>query len=77
MAYASLMRTTMELPDGLVEEARQAIGFKSKTDTVTFALKEIVRRSRVQDLKKLIGTVTYEADLTDVRKRDRARVRQA
>ena len=44
----------MELPAGLVDEARDAIGFKSKTDTVTFALREIVRRSKVQDLKKLI-----------------------
>jgi Arc/MetJ family transcription regulator len=71
------MRTTMELPDGLVEEARAAIGFKSKTDTVTFALREIVRRSKVQDLKRLIGTVTYEFDPTELRQRDRARVRQA
>ena len=35
------MRTTLDLPDGLVEEARAAIGFKSTTDTVIYALKEI------------------------------------
>ena len=67
------MRTTLELPDGLIEEAREAIGFKSKTDTVTFALKEIVRRSRVQDLKRLIATVTYDTDSTEMRKKDRER----
>jgi hypothetical protein len=70
------MRTTLVLPDGLVEEARAAIGFTSKTDTVTFALREVVRRSRVQDLKALIGTVTYVADPADARKKDRSRVKR-
>ena len=63
----------LDLPAGLVEEARDAIGFKSKTDTVIFALKEVVRRSRVQDLKKLITTINYEFDPTLIRKKDRAR----
>ena len=54
------MRTTLDLPEGLIDEAREAIGFKSKTDTVTFALKELVRRSKVQDLKKLITTLKYQ-----------------
>ena len=60
----------------LVEEARAAIGFTSKTDTVTFALREVVRRSRVQDLKALIGTVTYEVDPSETRKKDRDRVKR-
>jgi hypothetical protein len=60
----------------LVEEARRVIGFKSKTDTVTFALKEIVRRSRVQDLKRLIGTVTYDFDPTEIREKARRRVQR-
>jgi hypothetical protein len=65
------MRTTLDIPAGLVEEARDAIGFKSKTDTVTFALKELVRRSKVQDLKKLITTLQYEFDPTLIRKKER------
>lgn len=70
------MRTTLIIPDGLIEEARSAIGFTSKTDTVTFALREVVRRSRVQDLKALIGTVAYDVDPSEMRKRDRTRVRK-
>ena len=66
------MRTTLDLPDGLVEEAREVIGFKSKTDTVVFALKEVIRRSQVQDLKKLITTFDYEFDPTQIRKKERA-----
>jgi len=65
------MRTTLDLPEGLVEEARDSIGFKSKTDTVVFALKEIVRRSKVQDLKKLITRLNYDFDPTLIRKKER------
>ena len=68
------MRTTLDLPDGLVEEARAAIGFKSKTDTVVFALKEVVRRSQVQDLKKLITRLDYEFDPTLIRKKERSQL---
>lgn len=68
------MRTTLDLPDGLIEEAREAIGFKSKTDTVTFALKEIVRRSKTQDLKKLIPLLKYDFDPTQIRKKERSQL---
>jgi hypothetical protein len=67
------MRTTLDIPDGLVEEARAAIGFKSKTDTVVFALKEVVRRSRLDDLKTLVRRLNFEFDPTELRRRDRAR----
>jgi hypothetical protein len=36
------MRTTLDLPEELIDEARVAIGFKSKTDTVVFSLRELV-----------------------------------
>ena len=67
------MRTTLDLPAGLVEEARDAIGFKSKTDTVVFALKEVVRRSRVDDLKALVRRIDFEFDPTKLRGLDRKR----
>ena len=31
----SRMRTTLDLPENLVDEARAGVGFKSKTDTVS------------------------------------------
>lgn len=68
------MRTTLDLPTGLVEEARDAIGFKSKTDTVVFALKEIVRRKRKDELKDFITKMEFEFDPTQIRQRDRARM---
>ncbi|MGH9386363.1 MAG: type II toxin-antitoxin system VapB family antitoxin [Vicinamibacterales bacterium] len=67
------MRTTLDLPTGLVEAARDAVGFKSKTDTVVFALKEVVRRSRLDDLKALVRRLDFEFDPADVRRLDRTR----
>ena len=61
----------MDIPEGLVEEARDAIGFKSKTDTVIFALKEVVRRKRKDELKDFITKVRYDFDPTELRKKER------
>ena len=43
-------------------------------DTVVFALKEVVRRSQVQDLKKLITRLDYEFDPTLIRKKERSQL---
>jgi Arc/MetJ family transcription regulator len=66
------MRITVELPDGLLDEARDACGFTSKTETVVFALTEVIRRSRVDQLKALVRRIDFEFDPTKVRKLDRA-----
>lgn len=70
---APVTRTTLLLPDALVREARAVTGFTSKTDTVIFALREVVRRGRVDDLKELMGRVTFEFEPAAARARDRAR----
>jgi Arc/MetJ family transcription regulator len=69
------MRTTLDLPEELVEQARHAVGFKSKTDTVIFALREVVRRRRIDDLKALMSNIRFEFDPTEIRKQERQRVR--
>jgi hypothetical protein len=63
------MRTTLDLPVGLVEEARSVLGFKSKTDTVVLALREIVRRRRIDELKDLLGRVELDVDVARSRRR--------
>ena len=67
------MRTTLILPEGLVDEARATLGFTSKTDTVVYALREVVRRGRRDDLKALLGRVTFDVDPTEIRQKDRRR----
>jgi Arc/MetJ family transcription regulator len=67
------MRTTLILPETLVNEARETLGFTSKTDTVVYALREVVRRGRRDDLKTLLGRVTFDLDPVEIRKKDRGR----
>lgn len=66
------MRTTLDLPEELVESARRALGFKSKTDTVIVALREIVRRHRLEGLKDLLGRVELDVDVARSRRRPRS-----
>jgi Arc/MetJ family transcription regulator len=65
------MRTTLILPESLVDEARETLGFTSKTDTVVYALREVVRRGRRDELKALLGRVTFDLDPIEIRKKDR------
>jgi hypothetical protein len=67
------MRTTLDLPSILIDEARTTLGFKSKTDTVVFALREVVRRGRIDDLKALMGRVSFDFDPVEIRRLDRPR----
>jgi hypothetical protein len=62
MFYDFCMRTTMDLPEELIEEARTKLGFRSKTDTIIHSLKEIVRRSKLDELKDLFGKVEFDVD---------------
>ncbi|HEY6322422.1 MAG TPA: type II toxin-antitoxin system VapB family antitoxin [Thermoanaerobaculia bacterium] len=63
------MRTTLDIPESLIEEARQLLGFKSKTDTVVLSLQELIRRRRIEELKSLMGAVKLEIDLPRSRRR--------
>ena len=67
------MRTTLILPEALISAARDTLGFTSKTDTVIYALREVVRKGRRDDLKDLMGRVTFEFDPAEIREKDRRR----
>jgi len=69
------MRTTLDLPEDLLEEARAALGFKSKTDTIVLALRELVRRQRLDELKALLGKVRLDIDIPASRRRVRPKRR--
>jgi Arc/MetJ family transcription regulator len=69
------MRTTLDLPEDLLDEARAALGFKSKTDTIVLALRELVRRQRLEQLKALMGRVELDVDIARSRRRSTPRRR--
>jgi Arc/MetJ family transcription regulator len=63
------MRTTLDLPEDLMLEAMRSLQFKSKTDTVVHALRELLRRRRLDELKGLAGKVVLEVDVKRSRRR--------
>ena len=63
------MRTTLDIPEPLIEEARRLLGFKSKTDTVVLSLREMIRRKRLEELKDLMGKVRLDVDIHASRRR--------
>ena len=63
------MRTTLDIPEALIEEARTAAGLSSKTDTVVLALRELIRRRRLGELTSLIGRVRLDVDIASSRRR--------
>lgn len=65
------MRTTLNIPQELIEESQKLLGFTSKTDVVIFSLKELIRRARIEELKSLAGKVKIDLDLNQSRRRQK------
>ena len=63
------MRTTLNVPEDLMEEAMRITRFRSKTDVVIYSLKELIRRKRLEELKDLKGKIEVDVDLNRSRRR--------
>jgi len=63
------MRTTLDLPDALVDDALRVSHQRTKTAVIITALRELVRKSRLQELKRFKGRVDLDLDLSALRKR--------
>ena len=51
------MRTTLDLPEDLVTEAMKATHIRTKTKVIITALEELIRKSKIAELKQFKGTV--------------------
>ena len=63
------MRITLDLPVELLEEAQSLLGLESMSDTVVLALRDLVRRKRIDELRTLLGAVTLEVHTAVSRRR--------
>ena len=63
------MRTTLDLPEQLIQEAMTATDAKTKTQVIIRALKELVQKSKISDLKNYKGKIDLEIDLDTLRGR--------
>ena len=66
------MRTSMNLPKELLEEAVRVSGASSQTMAVVMGLEELIRRKRMERLLALRGSGAVEVSEAD-RRRERRR----
>jgi len=63
------MRTTLDLPEILLEEAMNTAKVKTKTSVIIMALEELVRKSKIAPIKKFKGKLNLEIDINKLRNR--------
>ena len=63
------MRTTLDLPIDLLNDAMKATHAKTKTKVIIIALEELIRKSKIAELKEFKGKVDLDIDLNAIRGR--------
>jgi len=61
------MRTTLDLPEDLVAKAMQVTNIKTKTKVIIAALEQLIRKSKISEIKSYKGQVDLEIDLDVIR----------
>ena len=63
------MRTTLDLPEDLLEEAMKATNIKTKTKVIVAALEQLIRKTKLAEIKNYKGKVDLDIDLSEIRGR--------
>jgi hypothetical protein len=63
------MRTTLDLPNDLLEEAMKVTHLETKTKVIITALEELIRKSKISELKNFKGKIDLSIDLDTIRGR--------
>jgi len=63
------MRTTLDIPENLLNEALKITKSKTKTDLIKKALEDIIQKDKIKNIKNYRGKVAIDIDLNTLRKR--------
>jgi Arc/MetJ family transcription regulator len=63
------MRTTLDLPEDLINEAMKATHINTKTRVIITALEDLIRKSKISGLKEFKGKVDIDIDMDAIRDR--------
>ncbi|GBE00406.1 hypothetical protein BMS3Abin07_02457 [bacterium BMS3Abin07] len=63
------MRTTLDLPEKLLKEAMESTHIQTKTKVIITALEELIRKSKISELKNFKGKIDLDINLDIVRGR--------
>jgi putative antitoxin of VapBC-like toxin-antitoxin system len=64
------MRTTLDLPEKLISEAMKSTNIKTKTRVIITALEQLIKQSKISEIKKYKGKVDLNIDLGEIRGRN-------
>lgn len=63
------MRTTLDIPEDLINEAMKTTKINTKTKVIITALEELIRKSKISELKEFKGKVDLDIDMNAIRGR--------
>jgi hypothetical protein len=63
------MRTTLDLPESLINEAMALTHISTKTDLIKTALQNLIQREKIKDIKQYYGKIDLNIDLDVLRNR--------
>lgn len=64
------MRTNIEIDEGLMRDALEVTGLKTKREAVDLALRTLLRFKRQQEIRRFRGKLDWRGDL-DAMRRDK------
>ena len=65
----NIMRTTLDIPEKLINEAMKVTGCKTKSQLIKNALRAQIRESKRKKLITLKGSIDMDIDLNSLRDR--------
>lgn len=71
------MRTTIDLPETLMEEVQRVSHAASRREALVTALEDYLRRKRIQEIISAAGTMDLDIDVRALRRADRRPLRDA
>jgi len=63
------MRTTLDLPETLIDEAMALTHIQTKTDVIKTALMNLIQKEKIKDIKTYYGKLDLDIDLNVLRNR--------
>ena len=69
MVARFVMRTTLDLPIALIQEATELTHIRTKTALIVTALEEMIRKRKLRKLKAYKGRIPLDINLDALRKR--------
>ena len=66
---ALIMRTTLDLPEELIDEASSLTNIQTKTELIKTALINLIQKEKIKVLKSYYGKFDLDIDLDALRKR--------